>query len=265
MNGTRIMLIFGALALAASLALSSPGAAEGGGKAKGLLMESIEAMGGMEAATGWTTMVQTGILHQFQPGWGNLTADCSRHVKKPDKARDYRDFSAYDHPFFYQYYLNGDDAWMLVNMMVREHPRVTEAMKELMRLIDGVAYYAEHTDTLFLVPDVADDSLFAGSSLDRVGIVDRGDTVYMDLSRENHLPHGALPCAGLRADGRHDRVPLGRDTVRRPDRGCDLRGVPAREGGMTPRYEREGAVFAPSSPAKRIICISPAHSFIKQL
>jgi len=198
MNGTRIMLIFGALALAASLALSSPGAAEGGGKAKGLLMESIEAMGGMEAATGWTTMVQTGILHQFQPGWGNLTADCSRHVKKPDKARDYRDFSAYDHPFFYQYYLNGDDAWMLVNMMVREHPRVTEAMKELMRLIDGVAYYAEHTDTLFLVPDVADDSLFAGSSLDRVGIVDRGDTVYMDLSRENHLPIRRIDNGGAR-------------------------------------------------------------------
>jgi hypothetical protein len=200
MNGTRITRIIGTLALAASLALLIPGAAgaEGSSEAKQLLIESVDAMGGMEAATGWTTMVQTGILHQFQPGWGNLTADCSRHVKKPDKARDERDFSAYDHPFFYDYYLNGDDAWMLVNMMVREHPRVTEAMKELMRLIDGVAYYIEHTDTLFLIPEVPDDSLFAGSSLDRVGIVDQGDTVYVDLSRETHFPVRRIANGGAR-------------------------------------------------------------------
>ncbi len=190
MRDMRYTLIRGAFVLAISLTLSIQGAAAEADaeKARELLRESVDAMGGMEAATGWTTMVQTGILHQFQPGWGNLTADCSRHIEKPDKVRDERDFSAYDHPFFYQYYLNGDDAWMLVNMMVREHPRVTEAMKELMRLIDGVAYYVEHTDTLFLVPEVPDDSLFAGSSLDRVGVVDRGDTVYIDLSRETHFP-----------------------------------------------------------------------------
>jgi hypothetical protein len=200
MKEMRIKMMCGALLLAAFLALSIDVATpqESAGKAKELLLESVEALGGMEAATGWTTMVQTGILQQFQPGWGNLTADCSRHVKKPDKARDYRDFSAYDHPFFYQYYLSGDDAWMLVNMMVREHPRVTEAMKELMRLIDGVAYYAAHTDTLFLVADVPDDSLFAGASLDRVGIVDRGDTIYMDLSKETHFPVRRIDNGGVR-------------------------------------------------------------------
>ena len=190
MKGTRIALIAWALLITAALALPVPGPAKAdeGREAKELLAASVEAMGGMERATGWTTMVQRGILHQFQPGWGNLTADCTRHVEKPGKIRDERDFSAYDHPFFYQYYLNGDDAWMLVNMMVREHPRVTEAMRNMMRLIDGIAYYVEHTDTLFTVPEVPDDSLFAGMSLDRVGIVDRGDTVYVDISRETGYP-----------------------------------------------------------------------------
>jgi hypothetical protein len=200
MNDTRIIRILGALALTAFIALpfSGTAAAEGGEEAKRLLTESIEAMGGMTAATGWTTMVQKGILHQFQPGWGNLTADCTRHVKKPGRIRDERDFSAYDHPFFYHYYLNGENAWMLVNMMIREHPRVTEAMQNMMRLIDGVAYYVENTDTLFLVPEVADDSLFAGTSLDRVGIVDQGDTVYVDMSRETRLPVRRIDSGGTR-------------------------------------------------------------------
>ena len=99
MNETRIKRIFVAIALIVLL-LPAAGSAEGGEAAKGLLLQSVEAMGGMTAATGWTTMVQKGILHQFQPGWGNLTADCIRHVKKPGMIRDERDFSAYDHPFF---------------------------------------------------------------------------------------------------------------------------------------------------------------------
>ena len=155
---------------------------------KRLLEQSVEAMGGMKAARGWTTMTSTGILNQFRPGWGTLKANCSRHIKKPDKAREERDFSAYDHPFFYNYYLNGEDAWMFVNMSAREHPMVTKAMKDLIRTIDETAYYAEECDTFFIVEDVPDDSLFSGSSIDRVGVVDQGDTLLFDLSRETHLP-----------------------------------------------------------------------------
>ena len=200
MKINKISRYIGAIALTVSLAmtLSGTAAADESAEAKELLVKSVEAMGGMELSTGWTTMVQKGILHQFQPGWGNLTADCTRHVKKPGMIRDERDFSAYDHPFFYNYYLNGDDAWMLVNMMVREHPRVTEAMKNMMRLIDGIAYYVAHTDTLFLVPEVPDDSLFAGSSIDRVGVVDEGDTLYVDLSRETGFPVRRIDNGGAR-------------------------------------------------------------------
>jgi len=200
MNNARIIRILGALVLTAVLALLLPAAADAdvSGESKQLLVTSVDAMGGMELSTGWTTMVQKGILQQFQPGWGNLTADCTRHVKKPDRIRDERDFSAYDHPFFYNYYLNGEDAWMLVNMSVREHPRITDAMKNMMRLIDGIAYYVEHTDTLFLVPEVPDDSLFTGSSLDRVGVVDQGDTVYIDLSRETRFPVRRIDNGGAR-------------------------------------------------------------------
>ena len=200
MNGTRIRKITGTLVLIASLALLIPGSVTSGEReeAKELLVKSVDAMGGMEHSIGWMTMVQKGILHQFQPGWGNLTADCTRHVKKPGRIRDERDFSAYDHPFFYNYYLNGEDAWMLVNMSVREHPRVTEAMKNMMRMIDGIAYYVEHTDTLFLVTEVPDDSLFAGSSLNRVGVVDQGDTIYVDLSIETHFPVRRIDNGGTR-------------------------------------------------------------------
>lgn len=200
MNGTTITRFIGGLALTVTLAMLIPAAAaaEESAEAKDLLMKSVDAMGGMELSTAWTTMIQKGILHQFQPGWGNLTADCTRHVKKPGMIRDERDFSAYDHPFFYNYYLNGEDAWMLVNMTVREHPRVTEAMKNMMRLIDGIAFYVEHTDTLFLVPEVPDDSLFAGSSIDRVGVVDQGDTLYVDLSRETGFPVRRIDNGGTR-------------------------------------------------------------------
>jgi hypothetical protein len=172
-----ILLIFSSAATAGE---------ENGGKR--LLEQSVEAMGGAKAARGWTTMSATGILNQFRPGWGTLKANCSRHIKKPDKAREERDFSAYDHPFFYNYYLNGEDAWMFVNMMTREHPMVTKSMKNLVRTIDETAYYAEECDTFFVVNDVPDDSLFSGSSFDRVGVVDQGDTLLFDLSRETRLP-----------------------------------------------------------------------------
>jgi hypothetical protein len=170
------------------LVVSSTASAGDSDEAKRLLEKSVEAMGGVKAARSWTTMVARGTLDQFRPGWGQLKAECSRQIKKPDKAREERDFSAYDHPFFYSYYLNGDDAWMFVNMMTREHPMVTESMKDLVRTIDGIAFYVEECDTFFVVRDVPDDSLFTGPSLDRIGVVDQGDTLLFDLSRETCLP-----------------------------------------------------------------------------
>ena len=170
-----------------ALLIFTSGAADEAKEGKRLLERSVEAMGGAKAARSWTTMSATGILNQFRPGWGTLKADCQRHIKKPDKAREERDFSAYDHPFFYNYYLNGDDAWMFVNMMSRKHPMVTKAMKDLIRTIDETAYYAEECDTFFLVSDVPDDSLFSSSSFDRVGVVDQGDTLLFDISKETHL------------------------------------------------------------------------------
>ena len=157
------------------------------GDGKLLLERSVEAMGGMKAARDWATMSSSGILNQFRPGWGTLKANCTRFIKKPDKAREERDFSAYDHPFFYNYYLNGEDAWMFVNMSSMEHPMVTKAMKDLVRTADQIAYYAQECDTFFVVEEIPDDSLFSGSSIDRVGVVDQGDTLLFDLSRETHL------------------------------------------------------------------------------
>jgi hypothetical protein len=180
------------------LLLSTSASAIGPEKARELLELAVESMGGAERASGWKTRVDKGIMNQFQPGWGSLKADNTRHVKKPDKVREERDFSAYDHPFFYHYYLNGDDAWYMVNMNARRHPIVTEAMKNLARTIDGLAYYTEQCDTFFTVAEVPDDSLFTGASLERIGVVDEGDTIIFDLNKESHLPVRSIDKGGTR-------------------------------------------------------------------
>jgi hypothetical protein len=194
----RIHLGAALVAIICLLTLSASVAAGERGKAREMLDLAVESQGGAEKASGWKTRIEKGILNQFQPGWGSLKADNTRHVKKPDKIREERDFSAYDHPFFYHYYLNGDDAWLLVNMTVRQHPRVTTAMKDLMKTINGLAYYSDQCDTFFTVAEVPDDSLFSGSSLNRVGVVDNGDTVLFDLNKETHLLVRRIDRSGTR-------------------------------------------------------------------
>ena len=69
--------------------------------AKALAAEGVAAMGGEDVARGWTTRVDKGLLTSIWPGWGELQANCSRFVKKPDKIKIDQDFSAFDHPFFF--------------------------------------------------------------------------------------------------------------------------------------------------------------------
>jgi hypothetical protein len=38
------------------------------------------------------------------------------------------------------------------------------------------------------VPDVPDDSLITASSIDRIGVIDLGDTVLFDIDKNTHLP-----------------------------------------------------------------------------
>jgi len=99
-----------------------------------------------------------------------------------------QDFTAYDHPFFFTYYYNGGEVWAVVNLGVRQNERYTKRLTKNMRTVDGMAYYLADCDTFYLVADVADDSLVAASSIDRVGIVDQGDTVLFDLDKKTHLP-----------------------------------------------------------------------------
>ncbi|MEJ2719818.1 MAG: hypothetical protein P8181_01575 [bacterium] len=155
---------------------------------KALLAKAVDAIGGVDAATGWQTRVGKGVLTSNWPGWGELHADCTDLVQKPDKMKLDQDYSAYDHPFFFAYYYNGGEAWMMVNLGVRQNERTTARMTERMRTIDGAAYYLTHCDTFYLVTDVPDDSLVSAASIDRLGVVDNGDTVLFDLDKETHLP-----------------------------------------------------------------------------
>jgi hypothetical protein len=183
----RLTIAFVASA-ALAVALAQTGTGGEQNEARALLEKSVEASGGMDAAGSWKTMVETGELTVHWEGWGSPRAKCSLRVMRPDKLVLDQDFSAYDHPFFFTYYYNGGEVWAVVNLGVRQNARYTEAMTRAMKNTGGMHYYLTGCDTFFCVDDVADDSLVVASSVDRVGIVDDGDTVMVDLDKKTHLP-----------------------------------------------------------------------------
>lgn len=156
--------------------------------AKRLLGKAVKKLGGLEKTRGWTTRMERGILTQNRPGWGTLQADCAFYVKKPGKLKMDQDFSAYDNPFYFEYYYNEGDAWAVVNANTHQNPRITANLEEFMKDVDGLPYYYDVCDTFYLAGEVADDSLFAGSEITRIGCVQEGDTVMFDFSTESHLP-----------------------------------------------------------------------------
>ena len=125
--------------------------------AKRLLAKAVKKMGGLEKTRGWNTRIERGKLTQVRPGWGTLEADCAFYVKKPGKLKMDQDFSAYDHPFYFEYYYNDGDAWAVVNANTHQNPRITENLAEFMEDVDGLAYYFDVCDTFFRVDQVADD------------------------------------------------------------------------------------------------------------
>jgi hypothetical protein len=153
-----------------------------------MMEKSVKAVGGLEKATGWKTSVNKGLLMVNWPGWGDLKAACTYYVQKPDKLVLDQDFSAYDHPFFFRYTYNAGEAWVMVNLGVRQNERYTRMLERSLRTIDGAAYYLEHADTLYIVPEVEPDSLLADADFSRVAAIDGEDTVYFDLDNSSWLP-----------------------------------------------------------------------------
>jgi hypothetical protein len=192
--GRLLLVVFGVSLVA--LMLQPVNAGDDAGKA--LLAKAVDAMGGEKTATGWETRVSKGTLTATWPGWGELHADCLDLVQKPDKLKLDQDFSAYDHPFFFAYYYNSGEAWMMVNLGTRQNERTTNRMTERMKTIDGVVYYLTNCDTFYLVTDVPDDSLVTAASIERVGVVDNGDTILFDLDKTTHMPVRRVEESGSR-------------------------------------------------------------------
>ncbi len=194
MNADRIRGRFGlafAVLLGLVFAVSVLGtghAGENDNPAKDLVAKSVKALGGEKKATGWKTRVDKGLLISNWEGWGELHADCTQWVKKPDKLKIDQDFSAYDHPFFFTYYYNAGEVWVMVNLGVRQHQRYTDRITKTMNTVDGLAHYLTACDTFYMVTDVPDDSLLASASFDRVGIIDDGDTVLFDIDKKTNYP-----------------------------------------------------------------------------
>jgi hypothetical protein len=179
--------VLAAFALAAVLAVSPAGAGDKD-DARELLEKSLDATGGEKAHKSWDTMLAKGELTVHWEGWGAPKADVTGWIKRPDKMVLDQDFSANDHPFFFTYYYNAGDVWAVVNMGVREHPRYTAFMTRSLKDAHGVHYYLTECDTMWVVSEVPDDSLVTGSAIDRVGIVDQGDTLFVDLDKKTHMP-----------------------------------------------------------------------------
>jgi hypothetical protein len=186
----RIATGLALIAFVVAALVASPQQGETGDKdpAKKLIEKSVKAMGGEKKAASWKTRTETGKLTVHWPGWGTPKAVATRYVKRPDKMVLDQDFSAFDHPFFFTYYYNEGDVWANVNMGIRQNPRYTAFMTRAMKSTGGMYYFMAECDTFYLVGDVPDDSLITGADVDRVGIVDDGDTVLVDLDKKTHLP-----------------------------------------------------------------------------
>jgi outer membrane lipoprotein-sorting protein len=191
-----------AAALITALMISIPASAGGpmkdtGNPAKTLLMKASQTLGEDKP---WNTRVEKGLETTWdRTGWGELRADYTRWVRRPDKLKIDRDNSAYDHPFFRTYYYNGGDAWYVVNLVPGRSPQLATNMKTLLERVGGIAYYLSACDTFFSVPTVPDDSLLAGAPLERVGCVLKGDTTLFDLNRKTLLPSRRIENKGKRA------------------------------------------------------------------
>jgi outer membrane lipoprotein-sorting protein len=165
--------------------------------AKKMLQKSSKALGEDKP---WKTRVEKGLETVWdRTGWGELRADYTRWIVKPDKLKIDRDNSAYDHPFFRTYYYSGGDAWYVVNLVPGRSPQLAANLKQLLERVDGIAYYVASCDTFFATPSVPDDSLLAGAPLERVGCVLDGDTTLFDLNRKTHLPARRIENKGKRA------------------------------------------------------------------
>jgi hypothetical protein len=169
------------------LAAPAPGDAKENNPAKDIIARSVDAAGGEAKLTGWTGRIDKGHMKAEWPGWGELHANYTRWIQKPDYLKIDQDFTAFDHPFFFTYYYNKGEVWAVVNLGVRQNERYTQRITKTMKTIDGLPYYLAACDTFYLVTDAADDSLVTASAVDRVGVVDRGDTVVFDIDKKTHL------------------------------------------------------------------------------
>lgn len=156
--------------------------------ARRVLAGSLDAMGGAEKLGGWTTLVEEGTLTSVWPGWGTLKADCTHYTWKPDRLVWDQDYSAYDHPFYFVYSYNGGDAWVEVNLGIRQNPRYTEMLAKRMKEIDGLLHYYSEYDSFYIDTGVEDDSLFTAADITRIACVDTADTVFFDIDNTTHFP-----------------------------------------------------------------------------
>ena len=191
-SGMKTSLALLAVCLMAVSAIHLSGCSGGPTDAKGMAERSVKALGGLEKATGWKTSVSKGQMMTNWPGWGDLTADCTYFIQKPDMMVLDQDYSAYDHPFFFRYTYNTGEAWVMVNLSVRQNARYTAQLEKGLKTVDGIAYYLENADTLYIVPDVEPDSLLADIVFTRIAAIEGADTVFFDLDSKTWLPVRSL-------------------------------------------------------------------------
>ena len=182
--GRRTTVLLAVLTISMLIAACSPAEKD---PAKKVLHDAVKAMGGESKLTGWTTRIEKGTLISIWPGWGKLTAECTHYTNKPDKLLFDQDYSANDHPFYFVYTLNGEQAWSEVNLGIRQSQRTTDMLEKKMREVDGITYFLASCDSFYIVPGVPDDSLYSGADLTRVACIAGEDTTLLDFLNTSRL------------------------------------------------------------------------------
>ncbi len=88
------------------LAVLAPADAKDKNPAKELVEKSVKAIGRGRRWPGLDDEDRQGSLTADWDGWGELHANYTRWIRKPDKMKIDQDFTAFDHPFFFTYYYN---------------------------------------------------------------------------------------------------------------------------------------------------------------
>lgn len=152
---------------------------------KEIVEKCIQYCGGMNKLTGWKSLTFEGELtRDFGPDWGRLRGKVNRYIIKPDKYREDQDFSYFDrHPISITAILNGDEGWVITNLVPAYNPRYAAVFKRTLSIMEGIAIYYKNASSLTLKQDDIVDK----KPVYTIEAIINTDTSYLYIDKKDFL------------------------------------------------------------------------------